>query len=198
MGIRWSVVEGLVVLGAFVPAVQAADSWPASTRACAAETDVLKRLSCYDKEAVRYARPPQSEDTQRGSPTGGAATGATATGSASAGSASTGSASTGGAAVASGAPSPVADPFGLPPPPKKEEAPRETRQISARVVSIEQHRGNVLLHLDNGQVWQQIQTEDVPDLNLHVGSTVKIEKDPLGSYWLSAGTTAAAKVKRTQ
>jgi hypothetical protein len=62
------------------------------------------------------------------------------------------------------------------------------------VVSIEHSPGEVILHLDNGQVWQQVQAA-VGDLTLRAGDTVKIDKQ-LGSYWLSGPHVAAMKVRQ--
>jgi len=52
------------------------------------------------------------------------------------------------------------------------------------------------LHLDNGQIWQQVQAADA-DANLHPGDAVTIDRS-LGSYWLSGRSGAALKVKRRQ
>jgi hypothetical protein len=52
----------------------------------------------------------------------------------------------------------------------------------------------MVLHLDNGQVWQQLQ--QVPgDLTLQVGDTVKIDKR-LGSYWLTGPHVSGMKVRQ--
>jgi len=50
----------------------------------------------------------------------------------------------------------------------------------------------VVLHLDNGQVWEQVQIVS-GDLSLQVGDTVKIDRQ-LGSYWLSGPHLSGMKV----
>jgi hypothetical protein len=52
------------------------------------------------------------------------------------------------------------------------------------------------LHLDNGQIWQQVQATDA-DPNLHRGDAVTIDRS-LGDYWLSGRSGSALKVKRRQ
>jgi hypothetical protein len=51
----------------------------------------------------------------------------------------------------------------------------------------------MVLHLDNGQVWQQIGPAS-GDLTLHVGDSVTIERN-LGSYWLSSRYVSDMKVR---
>lgn len=51
----------------------------------------------------------------------------------------------------------------------------------------------MVLHLDNGQVWQQIGRAS-GDLTLRVGDSVTIERH-LGSYWLSARYVSDMKVR---
>lgn len=52
----------------------------------------------------------------------------------------------------------------------------------------------MVLHLDNGQVWQQMAPVS-GDLTLHAGDSVTIEKH-LGSYWLSSRYVANMKVRQ--
>jgi hypothetical protein len=42
------------------------------------------------------------------------------------------------------------------------------------------------------------QSDDGPDLKIEVGDSVKIDRGMLGSYWLSAHSSVAIKVRRTQ
>lgn len=51
----------------------------------------------------------------------------------------------------------------------------------------------MVLHLDNGQVWQQVGRAS-GDLTLEVGDRVTIEKH-LGSYWLSASHVSDMQVR---
>ncbi|MFL6600940.1 MAG: hypothetical protein ACJ8R9_06370 [Steroidobacteraceae bacterium] len=174
------VCPALICALVLAPAARA-ESIPASVRACALETDSLKRLICFDREVARYSDQP----------------------------------STGGA---------TQPPAGLPPtrdlrsqpttpkvppgPPREDRsdsaeqpvapaapaAPKPPRHIGARIVSIENFPDALVLHLDNDQVWQQIQ-EASADVNLHAGDTVSIDRE-LGSYWLSGGNGVAIKVKQ--
>jgi hypothetical protein len=52
----------------------------------------------------------------------------------------------------------------------------------------------MILHLDNGQVWQEVQSVS-GDLSLREGDTVKIDKH-FGSYWLSGPHVASMKVRQ--
>lgn len=157
------------------PALAGAESLPPSVRACAAETDSLKRLVCYDREVARYpeAKPTDSKPTTKhepaANPPNGGATAATST-----------------AAASSAPPASPASP------------PQQSRQdvghFSARVVSIDHIPNEMVLHLDNGQAWQEMQS--VPgDLSLQVGDTVKIDKR-LGSYWLTGPHVSGMKVRQ--
>jgi hypothetical protein len=51
----------------------------------------------------------------------------------------------------------------------------------------------MVVHLDNNQVWEQIQ-EASADVNLHKGDSVTIDRE-MGSYWLS-GSGAPMKVRQ--
>jgi len=51
----------------------------------------------------------------------------------------------------------------------------------------------MVLHLDNGQVWQQVGRAP-GDLSLQVGDSVTIEKH-LGSYWLTSGHVSDMQVR---
>jgi hypothetical protein len=72
----------------------------------------------------------------------------------------------------------------------------EPRHIAARVVSVGGYADEIVLHLDNGQIWQQVQATDA-DPNLQPGDAVTIDRS-LGSYWLSGPSGTALKVKRRQ
>jgi len=158
-----------------------AESVPASVRACTLETDSLKRLICFDREVARYSDQP----------------------------------STGGATPAAPGVPPTRDlrsqpttPKVPPGPPREDRsdsgdqpvapaapaAAPKPRHIAARIVSIENFPDALVLHLDNDQVWQQIQ-EASADANLHAGDTVSIDRE-LGSYWLSGSNGVAIKVKQ--
>lgn len=85
------------------------------------------------------------------------------------------------------APAPVAAASSTAPQPK---------HISARIVRIENFPDALVVHLDNDQVWQQVQ-EATAAVNLRVGDTVSIDRELL-SYWMSGADGTAFKVKRKQ
>ena len=71
------------------------------------------------------------------------------------------------------------------------------RAAAARVASVTREpNGRVVVRLDNDEVWAQ--GDDGPDLRIAVGDSVKIERGALGSYWMSAHSALAIKVRREQ
>jgi hypothetical protein len=62
------------------------------------------------------------------------------------------------------------------------------------VVTIDHQPNELVLHLDNGQVWQEVQSVS-GDLSLREGDTVKIERH-LGSYWLRGPHVSSMKVRQ--
>ena len=72
-----------------------------------------------------------------------------------------------------------------------------TDRFTARVAGITRRaNGQVVVRLDNDEVWEQ--SDEGPDLKIEVGDAVKIERGMLGAYWLSAHSSVAIKVRRTQ
>jgi hypothetical protein len=80
------------------------------------------------------------------------------------------------------------------PPPAKDTGSRDEHKASpgigvtaktftAHVIRIEHGQSGLLLHLDNGQIWREVQSV-AGDLSLRPGDTVQIEKH-LGSFWLT-------------
>ena len=69
--------------------------------------------------------------------------------------------------------------------------------VKARVATVT-HRpnGTVVLRLANDEVWEQ--AEEGPDLKIQEGDLVTIDRGMLGSYWLTAHSRVAIKVRRTQ
>ena len=175
----------LAMVSALPQAVRADGLLPASVRACRAELDSLKRLICFDKEVARYDVPPSGGDATRKSDTNPSAS------------------------------TPAVSPRASPPdatPTTKDvqssstqdrdavgdayKAPAQSKHIKARVVSIDDRRDDVVVRLDNGQVWEQEQPAPA-DLNLQRGETVTIDKE-LGSYWLAGRSGTAMKVMRKE
>ena len=132
--------------------------------ACAGENDALKRLECFDLAVARH-----------GSPKGSAVI-------------------TNSPAPSEGAHAPVPE---LPPavkPAAVASAAQPPKHISARIVRIDPVPDNLVVTLDNGQVWEQAQ-EATAYLGLHAGESISIDRQ-LGSYWLSAANGIAIKVRQ--
>ena len=72
------------------------------------------------------------------------------------------------------------------------DSPKEP-PVSARLVSLEGLPNEMVLHLDNGQVWQQL--DGGGSLSLKPGEAVKIERH-LGAYWLSGAHVSGVKVRQ--
>ncbi len=80
-------------------------------------------------------------------------------------------------AAASGA----ADDFGLPPKP----APRVSEDRRRTVIIAEVRRtatGKLVFHMENGQVWRQVESKPMPPIR--PGMTATVKKGVLGSYLL--------------
>ena len=166
----------------------AAESLPASVRACAAETDSLKRLICYDREVARFPEPkatsPAAKNQPAPSTTGGASANTTAAPTTAPAAAPTTAAAGDSTSARSSAP-----------PPGKPATADKPGRVAARIVSIDRSPNEMVLHLDNGQTWQQLQAV-VGDLSLKTGDNITIDKR-LGSYWLTGPHVSGMKVRQT-
>src|SRR5213082_339274 len=146
-----------------------AQSLEEAVRACAAETDVLRRLPCYDRAAAQLLGA-QAPATAPASP----------------------AADRDGPRTAS----PEAR-FGLRNGPLDERkyatAPKE---ITATVILIEMRRssGALVVSLDNDQVW--VETKPREYFPLKVGDTVRIRSAALGSYMMLGHFKRATRVTR--
>jgi hypothetical protein len=158
-----------------LPAFAWAESLPASVRSCAAETDPGPRLACYDREVARFPAPAPQAATKR-EPTGKAQRDS--------------SSNTAPTSAGNDRASPVDEQKAT----QQASTEKDPRHFSARVVSIDHSPNEMVLHLDNGQVWQQVQKAS-GDLSLRAGDTVKIDKQ-LGSYWLSGPYVTEMKVRQ--
>lgn len=144
-----------------------------AVRACAAETDVLQRLACYDRAAAQLGAAPAP------APPTAAATAESP------------------AAGARPAAVPPEGEFGVrngPLAQRRSAAP--PKEITAAVTLIRMRRsdGALVISLDNDQIWMQNQpTEYFP---LKVGDTVRIRSAALGSYMLFAPSKRATRVTR--
>jgi hypothetical protein len=195
---RMSPLTGAISLALLLPALAhaAADPLPASVRACAAVTDVLQRLACFDREVARYPAP-QAKSAPAGAPAAPTSptpapapqaaakvvappvTSSSNTAGSSAPPAASGAAPTGSGAHAASSADTAA-------------ATDSSKHVVAHLVSIERLPGEMILHLDNGQVWQEVQSVS-GDLSLKEGDAVTIDKH-FGSYWLSGPHVSSMKV----
>jgi len=188
---RWSVV--CVLPFCSVPGGVWAQNVPARLRACAAETDSARRLACYDREMARLSQPPVAAASPAAAPSPPkpdlAATAPAAP------------------AVPAGR-APASNPMKPPPAaaPQTAATPAPHRSwvgkilgssssppVTAQIASLDRSPNAMVLHLDNGQVWQQIGRAS-GDLTLEVGDSVTIAKH-LGSYWLSASHVSDMQVR---
>jgi hypothetical protein len=157
----------------------AGETLPPSVRACSTLTDRDTRLACFDREVASFPddskAPSQAAKTQsNGTAPAPAQHAATATPPAPAPATSAAPA----AAASTSTPAP-ADKAG---------------KIFARVVSIDRSPDDMVLHLDNGQAWEQTQSV-TGDLSLKVGDSVTIDKH-FGSYWLNGPHVSGMKVRQ--
>jgi len=175
--------------GAAQAPVQASSSAPlaAQLKRCASLADASARLACYD--ALAGIAAPS------------AATAQAAPSSSAAGSAGTLPSSTGAAAPVAppGAPAApnIAD-FGVRNGPLQagRDPVREKTMLAVVSAVSFRGRGELVVTLDNGQVWRQIQPSDYP---LKAGDHVEIDVAALGSYRLwTPSTRRATKVTRIQ
>jgi hypothetical protein len=186
---------------AVIPAL-AAESLPASVRACAALTDSLQRLVCYDREVAKFPAPAAKAEK----PVPGAGAAAASGGSAGVTSGlavATTPGAQGPTAVTSGqaAAATTSAPAGTnspAPAPKSNSAALAVAlgddHVAAHIVSIDRQSNEMILHLDNGQVWQEVQSVS-GDLSLREGDAVKIDRH-LGSFWLTGPHVSSMKVQR--
>jgi hypothetical protein len=169
-----------------VPSFAQTQTVPAGLRACTAESDPSRRLACYDREMARLSparRPTESAPApplpdRTADPMRAAAPAPNTLNPAPAA-----------PAVASEGPAPTTA-TRL----KRIFASSGSWQMTARVARLDRSPDAMVLHLDNGQVWQQVGRAS-GDLSLQAGDSVTIEKH-LGSYWLSSRYVSNMKVRQ--
>ena len=163
-------IAGLALSGP-VPAQSPDSQLPPELLACAAETDVERRLECFDREMAKFGDAPAPEfaETPPAEP--------------------------------NPVPEPVAEPepdvpqapeaaAAVAAAPAAEEAfglrDQEAEQISAVVTDIA-HRpyGEFVVLLDNGQIWEQKHRDN--RFRIDVGDSVTISKGFVSGFRLSAG-----------
>jgi hypothetical protein len=186
---RWQLgswlLAGLCVCGS----AGAAEKLPAGMRACMAESDATRRLACFDRESARLTQ--ESAPVARNPDPPAAAVPAAAT-------------------VAKSAPTPAAaapsaeDKFGYRGSiaraelDKKEAEEKQFEQLTAKVSEVaRQPHGELILTLDNGQVWQQKPGDHA--MKIKVGDEVTIRRASLGSFLLtSEAVKGSMRVARTK
>jgi hypothetical protein len=175
------------------------DPLPAQLKHCASLTVASVRLACYDALAGSSASNqvvPPAPATSSSATTAG--TVATAGAAARAGTAATPATAAPAGTAASGAPPAPSDiEFGVHNGPleAKRITPQREKRLLAVVSAISNRpRGELVVTLDNGQVWVQIEPANYP---LKPGDHVEIDVAALGSYVLwSPSNRRATKVTR--
>jgi hypothetical protein len=148
---------------------------PTAVAACMGEHDSAKRLACYDREVGRAAD--ASRDSLRSAPVG---------------------ARTAPQAAPERSPEQT---FGMTPQlQQKESGARKSPtldKLTAHIASIaSKPRGEMIVTLDNGQVWEE--AEVTSHLDLHPGDEVTLRKGMLGAFYMSSRQVRGLRVKRTQ
>jgi hypothetical protein len=181
----------LLLLAAMVTAQAARADDP---ERCAAIDDDRARLACYDSLFGRPTAPPPAGAAAVVAPASASAAGGTAV-SAPAAAPPAVSAPTGAAA------NPAAD-FGLTEAAKRARESQESGQkppesISGTVAKVgRQPAGELIVTLESGQVWTQVQVDT--RARIAAGDTVTIKKAALGSYLLVTAGRYATRVRRVK
>lgn len=171
---------------------------------CAEIADDRARLACYDSLFGKPGAPaPVSAPAAAEPVSASAAAGTDAATPTVAGTAKSASATVvaAGSVPAGGATNPEAD-FGLTEAAKRAREPEESREklpesISGTVAKIgRQPAGELIVTLDNGQVWTQVQVD--ARARIAVGDTVTIKKAALGSHLLVTASRYATRVRRVK
>lgn len=182
------------------PALPQAQSLPPSVRACAAESDADRRHACYDREVGRILDAERRPSDRQSA-------------------ASAGSGAAAKRAERHEVPTPAApreaparaephETVGSREAPAAAE-PHETptqrlknvfssaqgdSRLSARIASVDASSEQLVLRLDNGEVWEQTD-RTAGGLGLRAGDAVTIEKH-FGSYYLSARHVSGMRVRK--
>ena len=143
----------------------------ANIRQCAADSDDRSRLACYDKQfRVLDARVAASAQPKIA---------ATEPGS---------------------APATAEQRFGMNGQVERSNPttqPPKIDHLAGRIAAVGyKPRGEAIIKLENGQVWEEAEGED--PVNLKVGDPVTIDTGVMGAYWLRFGKHGSVRVKRTR
>lgn len=156
-------------LAAHVSLAAAADPL-ANIRRCAAESDDAQRLACYDKQfRVLDAHGPTQPKSAAGEP-----------------------------APVSAA---IAEQrFGMNGQVERREPttqPPKIDKLTSRISAVGyKPHGELIIRLENGQVWEEADGEE--PVNLKIGDEITIDTGVMGAYWLQYGKHASVRVKRSR
>jgi len=217
---RFAAAMGFLVVSP-EPALAADDDTTKALLACAAESDDARRLRCFDTTAATLGNAAANKPAPATSAAtaAAAATGAAATPSrpqpaagASAATAPTGAAApsaptvagTSGASTPTVAAAPAAPPTTLSPEERfgrrkdpQEEKKDQLTELTASVTALgAKPHGELVITLDNGQVWTEIAPGS--KIRLKPGDSVTIEAGTLGSFILIAPNKRSSKVSRVR
>jgi hypothetical protein len=188
----------LTLAAANVAPVQGSSPDPlaAQLKRCAALTEAGARLACYDAVAgtVAGSVPSATVAGSAASPAGGSSPAQSGTRP----TAASPSAATAGDAAPGAQAAPNVASFGVRNGPlqAKLDPVKEKRMLAVVSTVSSRSRGELVVRLDNGQVWAQIEPREYP---LKPGDRVEIDVAALGSYLLwCPSTRRATKVTRIQ
>jgi hypothetical protein len=148
-------------LATSVPLATAQDALT-NIRQCAAESDDIRRLACYDKQfRVLDARSPSPPNAPVATPEGR---------------------------------------FGMNGQVERSNPSTEVPKLDSLTAHITavgyKPRGEAIIKLDNGQVWEETDGED--PITPKIGEEVTINAGVMGAYWLQSGKHGSVRVKRTR
>ena len=162
------------ILACALPIQQAtAQAPPPAVVACMNEHDPTQRLACYDREvprAVAATRPPGSTPASAAAP----------------------------AAQSTAA---EVDAFGMTTQIQRQQtgasAPPRLDKLTARITAVSlKPRGEFIVTLDNGQVWEEAETTS--HLPLRAGDDITIKRGMLGAFYMSSQQVLGLRVKRVR
>jgi hypothetical protein len=214
-------VRRLMMLAWAIPAWLAlqqatAQALPPAVVACMDEHEPTRRLACYDREvprAVAATRPPGSTPGASApasqlatapptrAPAAGSTPGTLGSGPQPATAPSSGSPPASGATSAAQSTAAEVDAFGMTTQIQRQQAgastPPHLDKLTARITTVSQQpRGEFVVTLDNGQVWEEAETTS--HLPLHTGDDITIKRGMLGAFYMSSHQVLGLRVKRVR